>query len=129
MAENNFEGAGNVKISEEVVGIIAGMAAGEIKGVCGMANSIAGGIYELIGKKNLSKGVKADINEDRVVIDIYLIVEYGCKIPEVAWAIQEKVKGQVETMTGLSVQGVNIHIQGVSFERDIPEKEEPEDEE
>lgn len=112
------ESIGNIKISEEVVAIVASLAASEIPGVFGMANSISGGFYELIGKKNQGKGVKVAIDGNNTTIDMLIIVDYGCRIPEVAWEIQEKVKAQVETMTGLSVQKVNIHIQGVNIEKE-----------
>ena len=117
-SKTNSEQTGNVKISEEVVAIVAGVAASEINGVAGMANSIAGGFYELLGKKNFTKGVKVAIEGESTTIDIFIIVEYGSKIPEVAWEIQEKVKNQVETMTGLTVSNVNIHIQGVNIKNE-----------
>jgi len=112
------EEIGNVKISEDVVSIIASLAASEVKGVAGMSGGIAGDIVEMLGKKNLSKGVKVDIKENDTNIDLYIIVEYGCRIPEVAWEIQEKVKKAVETMTGLNVLKVNIHVQGVYIEKE-----------
>jgi uncharacterized alkaline shock family protein YloU len=72
----------------------------------------------MLGRKNLSKGVKVEVGEREAAIDLYIIVEYGCRIPEVAWNIQEKVKRSVETMTGLNVIEVNIHIQGVNIEKE-----------
>ncbi|PNT93152.1 Asp23/Gls24 family envelope stress response protein [Clostridium thermosuccinogenes] len=110
--------SGAVKISEEVVAIIAGIAAMEVPGVAGMSGGIAGGIAEMLGRKNLSKGVKVEVGEKEAAIDLYIIVEYGCRIPDVAWEIQEKVKKAVETMAGLHVVEVNIHIQGVNIEKD-----------
>jgi uncharacterized alkaline shock family protein YloU len=109
---------GAVKISDEVVAIIAGIAATEVQGVAGMSGGIAGGIAEMLGRKNLSKGVKVEVGEKEAAIDLYLIVEYGCRIPDVAWDIQERVKNFVETMTGLNVIEVNIHVQGVNMEKD-----------
>lgn len=114
---------GSVKIADEVVSVIAGLAASEVSGVAGMSGGIAGGISEILGRKNLSKGVKVQINEKDAVIDVYLIVNYGVRIPEVAWKVQENVKKAVENMTGLNVSEVNIHIQGINFEQ-IP-KEQP----
>jgi len=107
------EEVGSIKIADDVVSIIASLAASEVKGVAGMSGGIAGDIVEMLGKKNLSKGVKVEIKDNDVTIDLYIIVEYGCRIPEVAWEIQEKVKKAVETMTGLNVVKVNIHVQGV----------------
>lgn len=108
---------GNVKISDDVVATIAGLAAAEIEGVFGMS----GGFADIFaGKKNLSKGVKVEIAEDEATVDLYVIVDYGVKIPDIAWKVQENVKNTVETMTGLRVSDVNIHVQGVN----IPKKEE-----
>jgi len=109
---------GSIKITEEVVAIIAGIAATEVPGVAGMSGGIAGGIAEMLGRKNLSKGVKVEVGEKEAAIDLYIVVEYGCRIPDVAWEIQEKVKKSVETMTGLNVVEVNIHVQGVNIEKE-----------
>ena len=105
---------GNVNISDEVISVIASLAASEVKGVFGMAGGIQGGIAELLGKKNLSKGVKLIANENDVTVDLSIIVEYGVKIPDVAWELQKKVKNEVEAMTGLNVVGVNISVDGVN---------------
>jgi len=118
MRQSIVSESGTVKISEEVVAIIAGIAAMEVPGVAGMSGGLAGGIAEMLGRKNLSKGVKVEVGEKEAAIDLYIIVEYGCRIPDVAWEIQEKVKKAVETMTGLHVVEVNIHIQGVNIEKD-----------
>jgi len=118
--ENNvLDDYGSVKISEEVVAIIAGIAATDVPGVAGMSGGIAGGIAEILGRKNLSKGVKVEVGEKEAAIDLYIIVEFGARIPEVAWDIQEKVKTAVQTMTGLNVIEVNIHVQGVNFDKEI----------
>lgn len=110
-----------IKIADEVVGIITGLAATEVAGVAGMSGGIAGGIAEMLGKKNLSKGVKVQVGEKETAIDVYIIAEYGTRIPEVAWNVQESVKEAVETMTGLNVLEVNIHIQGVNIGKEGPE--------
>ncbi|WP_069649480.1 Asp23/Gls24 family envelope stress response protein [Caloranaerobacter ferrireducens] len=125
MAEINNKASeyGQIKIADEVVGIIAGLAATEVKGVAGMSGGIAGGISEMLGRKNLSKGVKVEVGEKEAAIDLYIIVEYGAKIPEVAWEIQESVKNAVQTMTGLNVVEVNIHVQGVHIEKETKEEE------
>ena len=118
---------GAIKITDEVVAIIAGIAATEVPGVTSMSGGIAGGIAEALGRKNLSKGVKVEVGEKEAAIDLFIIVEYGYRIPEVAWTIQEKVKSAVEEMTGLNVIEVNIHIQGVDLEREhrkeLPEEQ------
>ena len=105
---------GNIKISVDVVSTIAGIATSEIKGVAGMYRPFD--IAEKLGaKKNPSKGVKVEMNESVAVIDVYIVVDYGVRIPELAWEVQENVKNNVETMTGLNVEKVNIHIEGVNF--------------
>lgn len=115
---------GSVKISEEVVAIIAGIAATDVPGVAGMSGGIAGGIAEILGRKNLSKGVKVEVGEKEAAIDLYIIVEFGARIPQVAWDIQEKVKTEVQSMTGLNVVEVNIHVQGVDFDKEIKKEQE-----
>ncbi|GAB6087780.1 Asp23/Gls24 family envelope stress response protein [Alkaliphilus crotonatoxidans] len=121
-ATQNLE-YGEIKIAEDVIATIAGLAAMEIKGVAGMSGGLVGGIAEILGKKSLSKGVKIDINEKGGFVDLFIIVEYGTKIPDIAWEIQDKVKRSIETMTGLSIIEVNIHIQGVSFPKETIEEE------
>ena len=111
----------SIKISNDVVASIAGVAVSEVPGVYGMA----GGITEIFGKKGLTKGIKVEVGEKETKIDVNIIVEYGARIPDVAFEIQNRVKKAVETMTGLKVANVNIHIQGIN----IPEKrsEEPDE--
>ena len=109
--ETNSEG---IEIADDVVSVIAGKAVSEVNGVAGMAGGFAGGITEVLsGKKNLSKGIKVDIGEKEAKIDVNIIVEYGVRIPDVAFEIQNRVKKAVETMTGLKVSNVNVHVQGV----------------
>jgi len=115
---------GVVRIADEVVSIIAGLAATEIEGVSSMSGGIGGGIAEVLGRRNLSKGVKVEVGTEEAKIDIFIIVDYGVRIPDVAWDIQESVKKAVEEMTGLRVAHVNIHVQGVHFPKG--EDEEPE---
>lgn len=105
---------GIVKISDEVVGVISGLAATEIKGIVGMSANLVGGITQILtGKKNLSKGVKVNVGENSAAIDLFVVVEYGVKILDVSKQVQENVKKTVETMTGLVVSAVNIHVQNV----------------
>ena len=108
----------NINISEEVITTISGIAVSEISGVAEMAGGITGGITEVLsGKKNLSKGIKADVAGNNVKIDVNIIVNYGVRIPDVAFDIQNKVKQTVENMTGLKVNEVNVHVQGVNVEK------------
>lgn len=111
--EDNFEEG--IKIADDVVAIIAGKAVSEVNGVYGMSGGFAGGITEVLsGKKNLTKGIKVDVNGEQVKIDVNIIVEYGIRIPDVAFEIQNRVKKAIETMTGLKVLGINVHVQGVN---------------
>jgi uncharacterized alkaline shock family protein YloU len=113
-----------IKISDDVVAVIAGKAVSEVNGVHEMSGGFAGGITEVLsGKKNFSKGIKVDVTEKEAKIDVNIIVEFGVRIPDVAFEIQNRVKKAVETMTGLTVASVNIHIQGIN----IPEKREEEE--
>lgn len=107
---------GQVKISDDVVGVIAGIAATEVDGVVGMSGGFVGGITEILGKKNLSKGVRVEVGESQAVVDLDVIVDYGVRIPKLAQRVQENVQQAVESMTGLKVVEVNVHIQGVAFD-------------
>ncbi len=124
-----IEENGNVNISDEVISVIASLAASEVKGVAGMCGGFGGGIVELLGKKNLSKGVKLTVTEKTVELDLSVIAEYGAKIPAVAWELQKKVKNEVEAMTGLEVSAVNISVDGVNVPKIDNEKGAPAPEE
>ena len=113
------EDGGKVNISDDVVATIAGIATGEIEGVYGMSGGVASGIVEKLGaKKSPQKGVKVDVKPEGATIDLYAVVEFGVRIPELAWNIQENVQNSVETMTGITVLRVNVHIDGVHFKED-----------
>lgn len=107
------EGTNSIRISNEAVATYAGIAVSEVSGVYGMAGGFAGITEALSGKKNLAKGIKVDVDEKSAKIDVNIIVEYGARIPDVAFEIQNGVKKSVENMTGLKVQEVNVHVQGV----------------
>lgn len=111
-----------IKIADDVVATIAGKAAMEVAGVYSMAGGFAGGISEVFGKKNYTKGIKVDNSEKGLKIDVNIIVEYGARIPDVAYEIQNKVKKSIENMTGLTIEEVNVHVQGVNT--DFQNKEE-----
>ncbi|HEY8347536.1 MAG TPA: Asp23/Gls24 family envelope stress response protein [Symbiobacteriaceae bacterium] len=114
----------SVRIADDVIGVIAGIAAMEVDGVAGMAGGLAAEMSErMLGKKNLSKGVKVQAGEKEAIIDLYIIVEYGVRIPEVATRVQENVKRAVESMTGLTCTEINIHVQGVSFHAEDREED------
>ena len=105
---------GSVNISEEVVSAIAAVAVSEVEGVVGLSSGFTADLAEMLGKKNLSKGVKLSIVDSVVTIESNVIVMYGSEIPSVANAIQENVISAVESMTGLKVQAVNINVCGIS---------------
>ncbi len=111
--EISVEGNDTVKIANEAVATYAGIAVSEVSGVYGMAGGFAGITEAISGKKNLAKGIKVDVGEKDARIDVNIIVEYGARIPEVAFEIQTRVKKSVENMTGLKVVEVNVHVQGV----------------
>ena len=106
---------GTISYSNDVIATISGLATTEVEGVVGLSGGIAGGIAELLGRKNLTKGVKVELGNEEAAIDISIVVEYGVIIPDVTAKIQQEVKKAIETMTGLSVVEVNINVQGVSF--------------
>ena len=107
---------GEVQIADEVVAIIAGLAATEVDGVDSMAGNITNELVGKLGMKNLSEGVKVDVTEDHVSVDLSLNLTYGYNIPEVSEAVQDRVKSAIENMTGLSVLDINIKIAGVNME-------------
>ena len=110
------EKLGILKISDDVIAVCTMNAALKTKGVAGLSGGFSDSFsINILGKEPLYKGVKVNQSEDGIGIDVYIIVEYGVKIPEVAWNIQENVKKEVEHMTEVSVKAVNIHVQGVHF--------------
>lgn len=118
-----------IEISNDVIAVIAGVAVSEVEGVASMSGGFAGGITEVLsGKKNLAKGIKVEKSENSTKIDVNIIVEYGTRIPDVAFEIQNRVKKAVEGMTGFKVEEVNVHVQGVNTDtirkEDVDEVEE-----
>ncbi|MCC3379722.1 Asp23/Gls24 family envelope stress response protein [Paenibacillus farraposensis] len=116
---------GEIQIAPEVIEVIAGLATVEVQGVAGMSGGFAGGFAELLGRKNLSKGVKVEVGQREAAVDVSVIIEYGNRLPEVAAAIQHNVKRSIETMTGLNVVEVNVQIHDVQF-KNAEKVEEPE---
>ncbi|NLG88186.1 MAG: Asp23/Gls24 family envelope stress response protein [Clostridiaceae bacterium] len=116
--EAEKDGMGEIRISSDVVAIIASNAALEVPGIANFSGGIAGNISQVLGRKNPFKGIKVDITENRDVnIDLHIVVDYGVRIPDVAWKLQERIKQNVEQMTGLHVEEINVHVQGVNFEK------------
>ena len=110
------EKIGEVQIADEVVAIIAGLAATEVEGVDSMAGNITNELVGKLGMKNLSKGVKVDVTEEHVSVDLSLNIRYGYSIPSVSEQVQEKVSTAMENMTGLTVLDVNVKIAGVNMD-------------
>ena len=115
-----------IKIADDVIATIAGKAASEVAGVHSMFGGFAGGISEVFGKKSYTKGIKVDNSEKGLKIDVNIIVEYGARIPDIAYEIQNRVKKAIENMTGLKIEEVNVHIQGVNT--DLQKNEENKEE-
>lgn len=109
---------GCVSYANEVIATIAGVAAIEVEGIAGMSGGISSGFADLLGKKNLTKGVKVEIGKEEAAIDLNVVVEYDCPIHKVAETVQENVKKAVETMTGLRAVEVNVNVQGVNVTAD-----------
>ena len=107
------EDNGSLSYADDVVATIAGKAAVEIDGVNKMCSNLSTGIAELFGKKMPNRGVKVESDNEKATLDLFLIVEYGAQVPSVADRVQANVKKAVETMTGLDVTAVNVHVQGV----------------
>ena len=107
---------GVVKIADDVVAMIAGLAATEVKGVASMAGNISNELLSKMGVKSLAKGVKVDVIGENVTIDLTVTMEYGYNIPATCQKVQQKVKSAIENMTGLEVAEVNIRIAGVNMQ-------------
>ena len=112
--KKNLDFKGDIKISDSVVASIAGLAASEIDGVDSLSGNLTNEIVAKFGIKNNSKGVKLEINQGSVIADIYVNVVYGFSIPDVSAKVQEKVKQAIESMTGLTVVGVNVRVVGIT---------------
>ncbi|MGI6449548.1 MAG: Asp23/Gls24 family envelope stress response protein [Desulfitobacteriia bacterium] len=125
MENTKIEGSlGSVRIADEVVEVIAGMAASEVDGVAEMSGGFVGDLANMLGRgKNVSKGIKVEVGEQEATVDLYLAVEYGASIPEVAQKVQNAVKEAIEGMTGLNVLEINVHIQGIAFKNSPEHKE------
>jgi len=113
---------GSVSFANDVVATIAGLATVEIEGVAGMSGGFSGGLAELLGRKNLTKGVKVEVGKEECAIDVFIVVDYGVEIPKISAKIQASVKKAVETMTGLRVIETNVHIQGVRILKEDSEE-------
>jgi uncharacterized alkaline shock family protein YloU len=129
MSENVLEmnhgnkSLGKVEIAPEVIEVIAGIAAAEVEGVAQMRGNFAAGVVERLGKKNHGKGVKVDLSDDRIVIDVYCVMNFGVSIPAVAQKMQDNIRQALINMTALEIDEVNIHVVGVQFDNQKQEAE------
>lgn len=128
MPENNalemkMDGLGKIEIAPEVIEVIAGIAASEIDGVATMRGNFAAGVVERLGKKNHGKGIRVDLSDNQIKIDVYCILNFGVSIPKVAQSIQENIRQALYNMTGLETDEVNIHIVNVNFETQKEEQQ------
>ena len=114
--ENYDDGLGKVEIAPEVIEVITGIAASEVEGIAQMRGNFASGVVEKLGKKNHGKGVKVEIGEDGIKIDVYCLVKFGVSIPKVAQEAQENIRQTLLNMTALEATEVNVHIVGIQFE-------------
>ena len=119
---NNEFGA--IRIADEVVATVAGLAAAEVEGVASMSGGWSTDLVEKLGRKSYGKGIKVEVIDEQTKIDIFIVVEFGFQIPDVAENVQKEVKMAVETMTGLTVSAVNVHIVGVSMKKTAGNNEE-----
>lgn len=117
-ASDLFADSDSMMITDEAIAVMAGVATSEVRGVAGMSGGFAGGIAEVFGRRNLSKGVKVVTKNDTTTVDLYVIVKYGYRIPDLAYEIQETVKSTIENLSGIEVDSVNIHIQGIDYSED-----------
>lgn len=118
--DQNEDSTGTITYANEVIAVISGVAANEVEGIAGMCTS--GGISEVFGRnKNITKGVRVEIGSEEASVDLYVVVEYGTPIQTAALNVQENVRKAIETMTGLHVVRVDVHVQGVSFEKENKE--------
>lgn len=115
---------GAIRIADEVVSTVAGLAAIEVEGVAAMSGGWGTDLVEKLGKKNFGKGIKVEVINDQTRIDIYVIVEFGYPIPQVAENVQKEVKVAVETMTGLTVAAVNVHVVSVLMKKSLESESE-----
>ncbi|WP_078379781.1 Asp23/Gls24 family envelope stress response protein [Sutcliffiella halmapala] len=107
---------GKVEIAPEVIEVIAGIAASEVEGVSQMRGNFAAGVVERLGKKNHGKGVKVDLSEEGIKVDVYCVMQFGISIPTVAQKVQDNIRQALLNMTALEITEVNIHVVGVQFE-------------
>nr|WP_255574590.1 Asp23/Gls24 family envelope stress response protein [Halobacillus sp. Nhm2S1] len=118
---------GNIEIAPEVIEVIAGIAVSEVAGVASMRGNFASGVAERLGKKNHGKGVKVELTENGILIDAYVVMDYGISIPDTAQKIQDNTRQALKNMTALDINEINVHIVGVQMETGKEEEVEAEE--
>jgi len=121
MSENT--GLGKVEIAPEVIEVIAGIAALEVEGLANMRGNFATGVVERFGKKSHSKGVKVELTDEGILIDLFVVLEFGVSIPEVAQKIQGNIRQTLKNMTSLEISEVNIHVVGLQMDKETTEED------
>lgn len=124
MTQENGQDHGKIEIAPEVIEVIAGIAASEVEGVAQMRGNFATGVVERLGKKNHGKGIRVELAEDGIKVDVYCLMKFGVSIPTVAQKVQDNIRQALYNMTALEIGEVNIHIVGVTFEQGKQENEE-----
>lgn len=113
---SNNPNLGKVEIAPEVIEVITGIAASEVEEVSSMRGNFATGVAERLGKKSHSKGVKVDIGDNGITIDLYVVLNYGVKIPDIAQKLQSNIRQSLKSMTALEIEEINIHVVGIQME-------------
>ncbi|WP_110111275.1 Asp23/Gls24 family envelope stress response protein [Bacillus sp. CGMCC 1.16541] len=124
--EEHQSSLGRVEIAPEVIEVIAGIAASEVEGVTAMRGNFATGVVEKLGKKNHGKGVKVELSESGIKVDVYCMMKFGVSIPVIAQKVQDNIRQALKNMTAIELEEVNIHIVGVQFDAPKQEVEQPE---
>lgn len=120
---SNHNDLGKVEIAQEVIEVITGIAASEIDGISSMRGSFATGVVEKLGKKSHSKGVKVELTDDGIQIDLFVNLDFGVSIPTVAEKLQENIRQSIKNMTALEISEINVHVVGIQMEQDNTQKE------
>lgn len=123
MAQDEDQSHGKIEIAPEVIEVIAGIAASEVEGVAQMRGNFATGVVERLGKKNHGKGIRVELAEDGIKVDVYCLMKFGVSIPTVAQKVQDNIRQALLNMTALEVEEVNIHVVGVTFDQPKQEQE------
>ncbi|SHF59683.1 Asp23/Gls24 family envelope stress response protein [Ornithinibacillus halophilus] len=116
-------GLGKVEIAPEVIEVITGIAASEVEGISSMRGNFATGVVERFGKKSHSKGVKVELTENGISIDLYVVLNFGVSIPKVAQQLQTNIRQTLKNMTALDIAEINVHVVGIQMDKDEEEEE------